>query len=234
MPDTADRPRFVGTAKDALGVAREALIVAMFLLLILWPTGFNGILERAGFTKGSLLGFEWEKQLKASTEQAKGAGDAITQIEDRLQGLESSLARVTGPEAVALRTQVRDLLQDTQRADQATKNSLVTQQRLIAQAAPALAETSGWIYAGKTTTAHDTWTGDRTIDEVPLSKLGPGTQVRVRADRDLYVRDNDGRDPKNLGRVVGVLSRGDSVVVEEVAYQPRATFVAVWLKVKRT
>lgn len=145
MPNMPDSPRLVATAKDALAVAREALIVVMFLLLIFWPTGFNGMLERAGFSKGSLLGFEWEKQLKASTDQAKGVGDAITQIEDRLQALQKSLEGATGPEVAALRTQVRDLLQDTQKADAATKNSLVTQQRLIATAAPAAAEISGWI-----------------------------------------------------------------------------------------
>lgn len=81
------------------------------------------------------------------------------------------------------------------------------------------------------TTAHDRWAGDQTIDDVPLSQLRPGTEVRVRGD--LYVRDNDGRDPKNLGRVVGVLSRGEQVVVQEVAYQPRATYVAVWLKIRK-
>jgi ElaB/YqjD/DUF883 family membrane-anchored ribosome-binding protein len=231
MPDTPDPPGFVATAKGALGVAREALIVVMFLLLILWPSAFNSVLERAGFTKGSLLGFEWEKQLKASTEQAKGAGDAITQIQDRLQGLQKSLEGATGPDAAALRAQVRDLVEDTQKADQATKNSLVTQQRLIAQAAPAAVEIAGWIYAGKTTPAHDRWTGDQTLGTVSLSELRAGTSVRM--DRDVYVRDNDGRDPKNLGRVVAVLPRGEQAVVQEVAYQPRATFVAVWVKVKK-
>jgi hypothetical protein len=231
MPDMPDPPGFVATAKGALGVAREALIVVMFLLLLLWPSAFNGVLERAGFTKGSLMGFEWQKQLKDSTEQAKGAGDAITQIQARLQGLEKSLEGVTGPDAAALKAQVRALVQDTQKADQATMNSLATQQRLIAQATPAAVETSGWIYVGKTTSAHDKWTGDQALDNVSLSELRAGTRVRM--DRDVYVRDNDGRDPKNLGSIVGVLPRGEQVVIQDVAFQPRPTFVAVWLKVKR-
>ena len=232
MPDTPGSPGLVARTKDVLAVAREALIVALFLLLISWPAGFNSLLERAGFTKGSLMGFEWEKKIKASTEQAKGAGDAITQIQERLQALQKGLEGASGPDAAALKTQVRDLLQDTQKADQATKNSLATQQRLIAEVAPAAVETAGWIYAGKTTAAHDRWTGDQTIEGVTPSELQPGTRVHVRDD--VYMRDNDGRDPKNLGRVVALLPRGEPVVVQEVAYQPRATFVAVWARVKKS
>jgi ElaB/YqjD/DUF883 family membrane-anchored ribosome-binding protein len=231
MPEMPDAPRLVASAKDALAVAREALIVALFLLLVFWPTGFNSMLERAGFTKGSLLGFEWEKKIKASTEEAKGAGDAITQIQDRLQTLQKSLEATTGPDAAALKSQVRDLLQDTQKADQATKNSLATQQRLIAEVAPAAVETVGWIYLGKTTAAHDRWLGDQTTDDVSPPELKPGTRIRMRDS--VYVRDNDGRDAKNLGRVVSVLPRGEQVVVQEVAYQPRATYVAVWARVQK-
>src|SRR5213594_1997050 len=82
-PTPSTNPRYVVMAKDCLAVAREALLVAGFLLLLLLPERFNGLLERAGFTKGSLLGFEWEKTLKASTDQAKGAGDAISQVDGR-------------------------------------------------------------------------------------------------------------------------------------------------------
>ncbi len=231
MPDTPGSPRVVTLAKELLGVTREALLVAVFLLLLLWPAGFNGILERAGFTKGSLMGFEWEKQLKASTEQAKGAGDAITQIEERLTVLQANVERLSGPDATALKAQVRELVENTQKADQATKNSLLTQQRLIAEATPSAVEIAGWIYAGKTDSARTGWTGDQSVI-VPLSQLREGTRVSV--DRDVYLRDNDGRDPKNLGRVIGVLPQRAQVIVQGVAFHQRATFVAVWLKVRRT
>ncbi len=59
-PAPSTNPRYVAMAKDCLAVAREALLVAGFLMLLLLPERFNGLLERAGFTKGSLLGFEWE------------------------------------------------------------------------------------------------------------------------------------------------------------------------------
>ena len=51
-PDPSTNPRYVALAKDCLAVAREALLVAGFLMLLLLPERFNGLLERAGFTKG--------------------------------------------------------------------------------------------------------------------------------------------------------------------------------------
>src|SRR5262245_51845067 len=226
MPDTPGPPRFIANTKEGLAIAREALIVAVFLLLVLWPTAINGILERAGFTKGSLMGFEWEKKVKASTELAKGAGDAITRIEEQLQTLQKGLESATGQDAAALKGQVRDLLDETRKADEATKNSLMTQQRLISEVAPATVPSAGWVYLGKTTPAHDKWLGDQTVDGASPADLKPAATVRVRDA--VYIRDNDGRDPKNLGRVVGVLGVGESVVVQEVRFQPRAAYVAVW------
>ena len=89
-------PRYVTIAKDALAVLREGLLVIGFLVLLLLPERFNGLLERAGFTKGSLLGFEWQKVIKESTDQAKGAGDAISQVEARLKDFTIDSARSTG------------------------------------------------------------------------------------------------------------------------------------------
>lgn len=129
VPSTS--PRYVAMAKDCLAVAREALLVAGFLMLLLLPERFNGLLERAGFTKGSLLGFEWEKTLKASTDQAKGAGDAISQVEARLKDfvaqLEALDKKTTDPNVksaiASISHDVQASLQETAKADRAAKSS---------------------------------------------------------------------------------------------------------------
>ncbi len=64
--------------KDGVSVLREALPVVLFLMLLFLPGTIKTSLEKAGFTKGSLLGFEWEKEILASSEHAKGAGQAIS------------------------------------------------------------------------------------------------------------------------------------------------------------
>jgi hypothetical protein len=130
------------------------LLVAAFLMLLLLPERFNDLLDRAGFTKGSLLGFDWEKKIKVSAEQAKGAGDAISQVEgrlkefdDRLRALDKQVSDVNVKSAIALLSRdVQASLQETAKADRAAKSSVLTQQQLISQVAPAAVETTGWMY----------------------------------------------------------------------------------------
>jgi hypothetical protein len=168
-------PGYVATAKDALAVLREALLVLGFLMLLFLPERFNGLLDRAGFTKGSLLGFEWQKVIKESTDQAKGAGDAISQgrlkeFDDRLQALagQSTDARVK-TEIAALSKDVQASLQETARADRAAKSSVLTQQQLIAQVAPAALDATGWMYLGRASGPRGPWLAGspETIEAVP-------------------------------------------------------------------
>lgn len=242
-PDPSTNPRYVALAKDCLAVAREALLVASFLMLLLLPERFNGLLERAGFTKGSLLGFEWEKAIKASSDQARGAGDAISQVEARLKDfvaqLEALDKKTTDPNVksaiASISHDVQASLQETAKADRAAKSSLLTQQQLIAQVAPASAtETAaGWMYLGKTDGPDGKWlTGSpETIETVPTSALKPGARVRARDD--VYLRADSASGQHNEGKVLSVLSRGQEVEILSVQYPSRPWGAAAWAKVKR-
>src|SRR5262245_11327905 len=235
-------PRYVATAKDCLAVAREALLVAAFLLLLLLPERFNDLLERAGFTKGSLLGFDWEKRIKVSAEQAKGAGDAISQVESRLKEFDDRLraldtqttdARVKSTIALLSRD-VQASLQETAKADRAAKSSVLSQQQLISQVAPAAVEATGWMYLGKTDSPGGKWLpgSPETIETVPTSAIKPG--ARLRAKDDVYLRADAAPGQKhNEGRVVSVVSRGQDVEVLDVQYPKREWGAAAWAKVKR-
>jgi hypothetical protein len=242
-PDPSTNPRYVALAKDCLAVAREALLVAGFLMLLFLPERFNGLLERAGFTKGSLLGFEWEKAIKASSDQARGAGDAISQVEGRLNDfvaqLEALDKKTTDPNVksaiASISHDVQASLQETARADRAAKSSLLTQQQLIAQVAPASASetAAGWMYLGKTDGPDGKWlTGSpETIETVPTSALKPGARVRARDD--VYLRADSASGQHNEGKVLSVLSRGQEVEILSVQYPSRPWGAAAWAKVKR-
>ena len=243
MPDPtpSTTPRYVAIAKDLLAVARESLLVAGFLMLLLLPERFNGLLERAGFTKGSLLGFEWQKVIKESTDQAKGAGDAISQVEGRLKEFDDRLRSLdrqsTDPrvksEIASLSREVQTSIQETAKADRAAKSSVLTQQRLIAQVAPATVEAEGWMYLGKATGQAGPWLpgNPETIETVPPDALKPGARVRARDD--VYLRADAGTGQHAEGRVLSVVSRGREVEVVAVDYPARPWGVAVWAKVKR-
>ncbi|MEO6358699.1 MAG: hypothetical protein ABIU77_24405 [Ferruginibacter sp.] len=56
--------------KDFLSVLKDGLLLTLFLLLIFFPLYFNKMLERAGFTEGSLMGFSWKQKALESKEVA--------------------------------------------------------------------------------------------------------------------------------------------------------------------
>ena|SRR5215510_3039723 len=233
---------YVSTVKDCLGVAREALLVAAFLLLLLLPERFNDLLERAGFTKGSVLGFDWEKRIKVSAEQAKGAGDAISQaqsrlkeFDDRLRALDKQTTDASVRSAIALLSRdVQASLEETARADRAARSSVLSQQQLISQVAPGAVESTGWMYLGKTDAPGGKWLAGspETIETVPTSAIKPGTRLRARDD--VYLRaDAAPGQPHNEGRVLSVVSRGQEVEVLDIQYPSRPWGAAAWAKVKR-
>jgi hypothetical protein len=235
-------PGYVATAKDALAVLREALLVLGFLMLLFLPERFNGLLDRAGFTKGSLLGFEWQKVIKESTDQAKGAGDAISQVEGRLKEFDDRLQALAGQstdarvktEIAALSKDVQASLQETARADRAAKSSVLTQQQLIAQVAPAALDATGWMYLGRASGPRGPWLAGspETIEAVPPDALKPGARLRARDD--VYLRAEAGPGQQHAdGRVLSVVPRGREVEVVAVDYPTRPWGVAVWAKVNR-
>lgn len=56
--------------KDALGALKEALIIGVFIMLLLFPGCLNSILLNAGFTEASVMGFTWKQKALESKEVA--------------------------------------------------------------------------------------------------------------------------------------------------------------------
>jgi hypothetical protein len=145
----------------------------------------------------------------------------------------------TNPRCVAaiasISHDVQASLQETSKADRAAKSSLLTQQQLIAQVAPASAtETAaGWMYLGKTDGPDGKWLAGspETIETVPTSALKPGARVRARDD--VYLRADSASGQHNEGKVLSVLSRGQEVEILSVQYPSRPWGAAAWAKVKR-
>ena len=216
VPSTS--PRYVAMAKDCLAVAREALLVAGFLMLLLLPERFNGLLERAGFTKELAPRLRvGEKTLKASTDQAKGAGDAISQVEARLKDFVAQLEALdkktaTDPNVksaiASISHDVQASLQETAKADRAAKGSLLTQQQLIAQVAPALcAGGVGMDVPRQDGRSEREVAGRKSRDDRVRPHQRAQARARVRARDDVYLRADSATGQHNEGKVLSVLSR---------------------------
>ena len=53
----------VSVLKDLVVLLRDASVIALFAVFLLFPQKLNGILVSAGFEEGSFAGFKWKSKL---------------------------------------------------------------------------------------------------------------------------------------------------------------------------
>jgi len=227
--------------KDVTSTARDILLLGLFILLLTWPKFINDRLATAGFTKGSIAGFEWETQLKSSTEQTKAAGETVQRANENYSDLVARLNdlehKVTDP---AVKSEVKSLGQAAEKsrleietADNTLKRSLATQQQIVASIAPSSVADTGWIFAGRLTEDKTGWdpADPATVSPSPLS-FSPGTRLTVHDD--VYLRADAPTNAHTVGQILGVARAGDQleVLAQDPSHFRRGGWF-VWLKVRR-
>jgi hypothetical protein len=50
----------ISSLREFVVFLREAAFISIYLRIIFFPKTFNGVLVRAGFEEGSLVGFKWK------------------------------------------------------------------------------------------------------------------------------------------------------------------------------
>jgi len=242
MPSLSDR---LALAKDSFTVLREGLLVIVFVLFLGFPAWINGRLSQAGFTEGSIAGFKWQNQIEESSRQAKDAGQAITDIQPKLQEMSARLSELAGKTTDSQTVKAISDLSSTLRAseakvrqaDTAVKSALVTQERVLSQVAPATVESTGWMYVGELDESKTQWeTGNPTTIETTEPRLTPGQIVKIKDD--VYLRDaSAGPGKRASGKIVSVGRVGDSVKIldiDETSHDNSAgSGWFVWAKVAR-
>jgi hypothetical protein len=88
--------------KNIISILKDGILVLLFILLICFPAFFNGILVRAGFTDGSVMGFNWKKKAIESKQVADSshiialdAGNKMDQMQLRLDSISKNLVGIT-------------------------------------------------------------------------------------------------------------------------------------------
>ena len=234
-------PFDTGKLKDVTSTVRDVLLLGLFILLLTWPKFINDRLATAGFTKGSIAGFEWETQLKSSTEQTKAAGETVQKANENYSDLVARLNdlehKVTDP---AVKSEVKSLGQAAEKsrleietADNTLKRSLATQQQIVASIAPSSVADTGWIFAGRLTEDKTAWdpADPPTVSPSPLS-FSPGTRLTVHDD--VYLRADASTNAHTVGQILGVARAGDQleVLAQDPSHFRRGGWF-VWLKVRR-
>lgn len=222
--------------KNSIGILREAIIVIAFILVLVFPNTFNSILQRAGFTKGSLLGFDWKK----SSQETKVAAQEVADTNQQLKDLEHKLKSFEKTNSLAqpdsnineLKEQVHNLIEKTNIADKALKISLIQQEAVLSAAGKEIAADSGWIFLGRVNQEKDSWT-EGSPETVKSTKpdLDRGTILTIIDD--VYLRGETNGKWHSQGPVLSVAKFGEKVEVIEKDYSSaRIGGWFVWAKVK--
>ena len=228
--------------KDVVSALRDSVLFILFLLLIFAPITIKERLMSAGFTKGSVGGFEWEAQIKSAAEQTKTVGQTVGQANENYSKLIERLSelekKVTDP---TVKAEVKNIgeVAETSRvelttADRALKRSLATQQQVVAEIASSAVANSGWMFLGRVNEDKTAWSGGspQTVSPTP-APLSQGAKLTVRDDA--YLRADGPSNARSSAAILGVTKVGETVQVVEVDYShAKGGGWFVWAKVRRS
>lgn len=233
----------VGTAiKDVISALRDSVLFLLFLLLLFAPTIIKNRLVAAGFTKGSIGGFEWEAQIKSSAEQTKAVGQTVDQAGDNYEKLIERLSelekRVTDPNVKATVKSIGKAAEASRTeltgADRALKRSLAAQQQIVAQISPSAVADSGWIFLGKATEDKAAWAAGSPQTVNPTTAL-PSLGTRLTVRDQAYLRADGPSNARSSAPILGVTRVGDTVQVMNLDYShAKGGGWFVWANVRRS
>jgi hypothetical protein len=81
----------VSIGKELVSLLRDAALVLLAVLLIVFPAKLNVLLTDAGFEEGSVVGFKWKAKLVKSDDALKQAQATISDLQTRNDELGSAL-----------------------------------------------------------------------------------------------------------------------------------------------
>src|ERR1022692_3573883 len=84
----------ISILKDSLNAARDLVLLGLFVLLLTDASKINDLLAKAGFTEGSILGFQWKRQIENSSKQAMDAGQSLAQLQTQLGDYKEKLDEI--------------------------------------------------------------------------------------------------------------------------------------------
>lgn len=153
----------VATGKELVGLLRDAVLLLLVILLIVWPRKVNDILVDAGFTKGSFGGLEWQANLKHSDESLLKAQALIADLSDQNKKLNQALAQAqpdrNNPQVRATLSQLEridtQLTAKTATVQAAVASNISANSPLVQQAQTAADKAITWgvVYGGDQTLA---------------------------------------------------------------------------------
>ncbi|MBC8185712.1 hypothetical protein H8E88_31890 [candidate division KSB1 bacterium] len=223
--------------KNFLSAIREAIIIALFILVLIFPGTFNKILNEAGFTKGSLLGFDWEKTQEETADAAKevaAVNEELVEIKEQLTAVQSQPVNQRPESYRKINQQVQILITKSEKADRKLKASLYDQQQALQATGRTIKVQSGWLGLGRVKETKTTWMhGNPTTIQMVDPDIKPGVTLILKTDT--YLRNETPGQWHSQGKILSVLKVGEKVkVIRQVDYSPaKSGGFYVWAYVER-
>ena len=228
--------------RNLVTALRDSVVFFLFVLLLFTPTTIRDRLVEAGFTKGSIAGFEWGAQLESAAEQTKSIGESVEQASENYSSLIERLNKleqeIADPEVKAT---VKSIEKEAQKsstklkaADRSVRHNFAVQQQLVAKIRPSAVTKAGWLYLGKVTQDKTAWVAGspKHIQSTSPALLSGKTLTVI---DDVYLRERgtvNGRPTR--GKILGAAKEGDAVEVIELDYsRARGGGWFVWVKVQQ-
>ena len=176
----------IGLGKDLVALLRDFALFVLALLLLVFPTTFNGVLTKAGFEEGSLVGFKWKSKLVESDAALKEARATITDLKAQLdktsQALTDAQAKLNDPSLkdtlAKLEEENKQLNAASSKVEASVANTIASNASFVEKAQTAVSTNTAWGVV---------FSGDATLDaakyevEVVAPKLGiPNASIYFR------------------------------------------------------
>lgn len=144
--------RLVGIGKDIVVLLRDATLLGIACLLLLFPARFNTLLVNAGFEEGSIVGFKWKAKLVQADDALKESqtiiADLKAQLEKTTQALSEASAR-TGDQAIKssisrLEEESRQVGAASAQVAASVRSTIASNAPLVEKAQAAVSASGGW------------------------------------------------------------------------------------------
>jgi len=225
--------------REVFSMLREAIIVLLFLILLLFPKAFKNKLVDMGFSKLEFMGMnmDLDEQIKETADAGKQVADLQLQASGLKSVIDSIQNKSNNPEEKKI---LKDLSVKTEKMyttanklDGNLKQRMSVQQDALAQQMNIKAPDEGWIYAGKINQAKTDWVLaiKPTIAERKQA-YAEGEELTITDD--VYLRKDEATSMHANSEVISVVKAGEKVIFLDKDYSHAiGGGWFVWLKVRR-
>ncbi|MEO8418661.1 MAG: hypothetical protein ABI475_08055 [Methylophilaceae bacterium] len=144
--------RMLTRGKDFVALLRDASLLALAILLLVFPHSFNDLLTSAGFEEGSIVGFKWKAKLLQSDDALKGAQTTIASLQEQLQKttevLNSTKSAISDPslkqQIVGLNQENTQVANASSQAQADVKSTIASNASYVERAQSSVISNGGW------------------------------------------------------------------------------------------